>query len=60
MNILNSNFLIKYKQTKLSITTPTFFQRLNKQPPFFTKTYPIYKKQMKHLKPLRDVYMTFL
>ena len=30
----------------------TFFQRMNKQPPFFSKFYPIYKKERKHLKPL--------
>ena len=30
----------------------TFFQRMNKQPPLFSKFYPIYKKERKHLKPL--------
>ena len=27
-------------------------QRLNKQPPFFSKFYPIYNQKRKHLKPL--------
>ena len=30
----------------------TLFQRLNKQPPFFSKFYPIYNQQRKYLKPL--------
>ena len=29
-----------------------FFQRLNKQPPFFSKFYPIYNQERKYLKPL--------
>ena len=33
-------------------TALTFFQRMNKQPPFFSKFYQIYKKERKHLKPL--------
>ena len=33
-------------------TALTFFQRLNKQPPFFSKFYPIYNQERKHLKPL--------
>ena len=33
-------------------TTLTFFQRLNKQPPFFSKFYPISNQKRKHLKPL--------
>ena len=32
-------------------TVLTFFQRLNK-PPFFSKFYPIYNQERKHLKPL--------
>ena len=31
-----------------------FFQRLNKQPPFFSKFYPIYNHERKHLKPLSE------
>ena len=33
-------------------TASRFFQRLNKQPPFFSKFYPIYNQEQKHLKPL--------
>ena len=33
-------------------TALTFFQRRNKQPPFFCKFYPKYNTQRKHLKPL--------
>ena len=36
----------------MNITPLTFFQRLNKQTPFFSKIYPIYNKQCKHMKPL--------
>ena len=52
MNILNSKVLIKDKYTKTKNTALTFFQRINKQPPFFSKFYPIYNQQRKHLKPL--------
>ena len=52
INILNSKLLIKDKYTKTKDTALTFFQRLNKQPPFFSKFYPIYNQQRKHLKPL--------
>ena len=52
INILNSKILIKDKYTKTKNTALTFFQRLNKQPPFFSKFYPIYNQQRKHLKPL--------
>ena len=52
INILNSKILIKDKYTKTKNTAPTFFQRLSKQPPFFSKFYPIYNQQRKHLKPL--------
>ena len=52
INILNSKIHIKDKYTKTKNTALTFFQRLNKQPPFFSKFYPIYNQQRKHLKPL--------
>ena len=52
INILNSKILIKDKYTKTKNRALTFFQRLNKQPPFFSKLYPIYNQQRKHLKPL--------
>ena len=49
INILNSKIHIKDKYTKTKNTTLTFFQRLNKQPPFFSKFRPIYNQQRKHL-----------
>ena len=52
VNILNSKIHIKDKYTKTKNTVLTFFQRLNKQPPFFSKFYPIYNQEQKHLKPL--------
>ena len=55
INILNSKILIKDKYTKTKNTALTFFQRLNKQPPFFSKFYPIYNQQRKHLKPLSGI-----
>ena len=45
INILNSKIHIKDKYTKTKITALTFFQILNKQPPFFSKFYPIYNQQ---------------
>ena len=52
INILNSKIHIKNKYTKVKNTALTFFQRLNKQPPFYSKFYPIYNQQRRHLKPL--------
>ena len=52
INILNSKIHIKDKYTKTKNTALTFFQRLNKQPPFFSNFYPIYNQERKHLKPL--------
>ena len=52
INILNSKIHIEDKYTKTKNTALTFFQRLNKEPPFFSKFYPIYNQQRKHLKPL--------
>ena len=51
-NILNSKIHIKDKYTKTKNTALTIFQRLNKQPPFFSKFYPIYNQERKRLKPL--------
>ena len=51
INILSSRTHIKDKYTKTNIAL-TFFQRLNKQPPFLSKFYPIYNQERKHLKPL--------
>ena len=36
----------------MHITALIFFQRMNKQPPFFSNFYPICNKERKHLKPL--------
>ena len=52
INILNSKIHIKDKYTKTKNTALTFFQRLNKQPSFFSKFYPIYNQKRKHLKSL--------
>ena len=52
INILNSKTHKKDKYTRMKNTSLTFFQRMNKQPPFFSKTYPIYNQERKHLKPL--------
>ena len=52
IKILNNKLHIKDKYTRTKNTALTFFQRLNKQPPFFSKIYPIYNQERKHLKPL--------
>ena len=52
INILNSKLHIKDKYTRTKNTSLTFFQRLNKQPPFFSKFYPIYNQERNYLKPL--------
>ena len=52
INILNSKIHIKDKYTRMKNRALTFFQRLNKQPPFFSKFYPIYNQKRKYLKPL--------
>ena len=52
INILNSKLHIKVKYKRTKNTSLTFFQRFNKQPPFFSKFYPIYNQERKHLKPL--------
>ena len=43
---------MKDKYTRMKNTALTFFQRLNEQPPFFSKFYPLYNQERKHLKPL--------
>ena len=52
INILDSKINIKDKSTRMQNTALIFFQRMNKQPPFFSKFYPIYNKERKHLQPL--------
>ena len=60
INILNSKLHIKDKYIRTKNTTLTFFQRLNKQPPFFSKFYPIYNQERKYLKPLSGNVYNFL
>ena len=45
INILISKINIKDKYAKMQDTALTFFHRMNKQPPFFSKFYHIYKKK---------------
>ena len=45
INTLNSKIHIKGKYTKTKNAALTFFQRLNKQPPFFSNFYPIYNQE---------------
>ena len=52
INILDSKTNIKDKYPRMHHSALTFFQRMNKQPPFFSKVYPIYNKERKLLKPL--------
>ena len=52
IKILNSRIHIKDKYTRMKNTAFTLFQRINKQPPFFSKFYPIYNQERKYLKPL--------
>ena len=42
INILNSRIHIKDKYTRMKNTALIFFRRINKQPLFFSKFYPIY------------------
>ena len=58
-NILNSKLHIKDKYTKIKNTALTFFQRLNKPPPFFSKFYPIFNQERRHLKPLSGTVYNF-
>ena len=60
INILNSKIHIKDKHTRVKNTTLTFFQRINKQPPFFSKFYPMYNQERKHLKPISGNMYKFL
>ena len=52
INILNSKIHIKDKYTRMKNTALTFFQRLNKQPPFFSKFYPYVQSGTKIPEPL--------
>ena len=59
IKILNSKLHIKDKYTKIKNTALTFFQRLNKQSPFFSKFYPFYNQERRHLKPLSGIVYKF-
>ena len=59
IKILNSRIPIKDKHTRMKNIALTFFQRVNKQPPFFSKFYPIYNQERKHLKPLSGTVYNF-
>ena len=59
INILNSKIHIEDKYTKIKNSSLTFFQRLNKQLPVFSKLYPIYNQEKKHLKPLAGYVYNF-
>ena len=50
--ILNKRIHINDKYTRTKNTALKFFQRINKQPQLFSKMYPIYNQERKHLKPL--------
>ena len=54
INNLNSRNHTKDKYTRMKNTVLTFFQRRNKQPPFFSKFCPIYNQERKNLKPLSE------
>ena len=54
INILNSRIQLKDEHTKMKNTALTLFQRINKQPLFFSKFYPKDNQERKHLKPLAD------
>ena len=48
---------MKDKYKRMKNTSLTFLQKINKRPPFFSKFYPIYNQERKHLKPLsRNLY----
>ena len=59
INILNSKLHIKDKYTKIKNTSLTFFQRFNKQTPFFSKFCPIFNQERRHLNPLSGTVYKF-
>ena len=59
INILKSKIHIKDKYTRMKNTSLTLFQRLNNQPPFFSKFYLIHNQERKHLKPLAGYVYNF-
>ena len=59
INILNSEKHKKVKHTRMKNTSLTFFQRLNKRPPFSSKFYPLYNQESKRLKPVAGYVYNF-
>ena len=59
IKIPNSKKHVKDKYTLLKNTSIFFFKRLNKQPPFSPKFYPICNQERKHLKPLAGYIYNF-
>ena len=57
--ILDTRINIKDKYTRMQNTGLTFFQRMNKQPSFFSKFCPFYKKDRRHLKPISGIIYEF-
>ena len=52
ISILNSKIHIKDKYTRMKNPSITYFRRLIKQQPFFSKFYPIYNQERKNIKPV--------
>ena len=59
IKILNCKIHMMDKCTRTKNTSLTFFQRLNKQPPFFSKFYYLYNQERKHLKPIAGYVYNF-
>ena len=57
INILDRKINIKDKHTRMHNTALAFFQRMNKQPPFFSKLYPIIIKEENILNHSQDTFM---
>ena len=62
VHILYSKIPIKDKYSRMKNTALTFFERINKQPLFFSNFYPIYNQERNHLetKPLSGNVYKFL
>ena len=57
--ILDSKINLKDNYTRMHNTALTFFHRMNKQPPLFSKFYLNYNKERKDLKPLSGYIFKF-
>ena len=58
-NVLHSRKHIKDKSTEIKNSSIILFQKLNKQPPIFSKFYPIYNQERKKLKLLAGYVYNF-